>query len=77
MSDVTSIGKSLLNYYAGIIFPDSELSNDTPVIYRESEPECHCDIRVLMSQEHPAGCAWMQWRKRQPLSKPIGESDAD
>lgn len=30
-----------------------------------SEPECHCDIRMLMSAEHPAGCPWMIWKKGQ------------
>lgn len=31
-----------------------------------SEPECKCDIRMLMSAEHPAGCPWMIWKKSQP-----------
>lgn len=29
------------------------------------EPECHCDMRTLMSVEHPAGCAWMVWKRAQ------------
>lgn len=30
-----------------------------------SEPDCHCDMRMLMSAEHPAGCPWMVWKRTQ------------
>lgn len=34
-----------------------------------TEPDCYCDIRALMSADHPAHCAWMVWKQAQRKEK--------
>lgn len=55
-----------LNMYAGYwtAFPDNTSTDTTTAMTSTSvEPECYCDMRTLMSQEHPAGCRWLQWKR--------------
>lgn len=52
------------------IIPPSDISwkrigDSMAVRFGTGEPECLCDMRTLMSQEHPAGCQWLQWKKAQ------------